>query len=194
MGGTRIAASEPRTGRGGNRPAVAAVLAKCVTSGGERRSVSMKPMSRRTRFSIPILAAVAVAAAILLMQGASAGAAPSGATDGHLVVSQKLAKCCYIEGTRSVVRVRGPEEAVGRSPGPAHAHERLLDVDLPAGDYRLRAYQRPCDGNCGYLDPPTDGCSTGFQIYPAATTHVKVRAVPGKHCRTTVEAAPVPRD
>jgi len=151
----------------------------------------MKPMRRTARFSLPILTLGAIAAA-LLQQGSPATAAPSGSTDGHLLVHQKLAQCCYIEGTQSIVRVRGPEEAVGRSRAPAHRHEKLLDTHVPAGSYRLRAYQRPCDGNCGYLDPPTDGCTTKFDVYPSATIQVKIRAVPGKHCRITVEGEPVP--
>ena len=30
---------------------------------------------------------------------------------------------------------------------------------LSPGRYRVISYQRPCDGNCGLLDPPTDRCA-----------------------------------
>jgi hypothetical protein len=42
--------------------------------------------------------------------------------------------------------------------------DRIVDADgdvqsLPAGDYTLIAYYRPCDANCGFLDPPQEFCS-----------------------------------
>jgi hypothetical protein len=35
---------------------------------------------------------------------------------------------------------------------------------LTPGKYVLEPALRPCDGNCGYLDPPTDSCRESFTI------------------------------
>ena len=41
--------------------------------------------------------------------------------------------------------------------------------DLVPGTYVIDAALRPCDGNCGYLDPPTDACKTSLRIDRDAT-------------------------
>jgi hypothetical protein len=43
--------------------------------------------------------------------------------------------------------------------------DRVVDQNgdvqaLPPGDYKLLAYYRTCDANCGLLDPPKEFCST----------------------------------
>jgi len=43
----------------------------------------------------------------------------------------------------------------------------LLRVELPPGAYQVRSYVRSCDGNCGFLDPPTDGCELAVTLEPA---------------------------
>ncbi len=51
---------------------------------------------------------------------------------------------------------------------------------LGAGSYRLEAALRPCDGNCGYLDPPTGGCQHRLTIDGDREVHVTF--VIGRHC------------
>jgi hypothetical protein len=59
----------------------------------------------------------------------------------------------------------------------------LFDRNLPRGEYRLDSAQRPCDGNCGYLDPPTDECSGRVTVRPDTTTTVTITVRPGSPCR-----------
>jgi hypothetical protein len=52
-----------------------------------------------------------------------------------------------------------------RTPGVAPGGRTLIfDERLPPGAYRLVSYQRPCAGNCDYLDPPTDRCETVLHL------------------------------
>ena len=65
----------------------------------------------------------------------------------------------YIEGSYSYVRVEQDEQKVVRVrlKGRKTLETKVL---LQPGFYRLVSFQRPCDGNCGLLDPPTDQCSS----------------------------------
>jgi hypothetical protein len=57
-----------------------------------------------------------------------------------------------------------------------------VSLQLPAGRYRLESYERPCDGNCGYLDPPMDNCSGSVTAEAGATVNVHVTLKPGQGC------------
>jgi zinc D-Ala-D-Ala dipeptidase len=52
------------------------------------------------------------------------------------------------------------------------------------------SYQRPCDGNCGLLDPPTDRCARPIRILSGGLTEVAVRVRPGRGCRMSRRALP----
>ncbi len=58
-------------------------------------------------------------------------------------------------------------------------------VALPFGSYLLSARQRPCDGNCGTLDPPVDGCTTRLDL--AGDTDVEIVFHVGDACEITAE-------
>lgn len=49
-------------------------------------------------------------------------------------------------------------------------------VSLPPGIYRLEAYYRACDGNCGLLDPPHQLCATDAALQ-ARTAYLFVVAM-----------------
>jgi hypothetical protein len=81
--------------------------------------------------------------------------------------------CCFIEGAMSYATLEGP------SPHKEMALEDGVDRDfdinkpfvigmhrLPVapGHYVLKVWQRPCDGNCGYLDPPVGMASKEFDV------------------------------
>jgi hypothetical protein len=55
--------------------------------------------------------------------------------------------------------------------------------DLLPGTYVVSAALRPCDGNCGYLDPPTDACKTSLHI--DRDTTAAARWVIGHPCHLT---------
>ena len=61
---------------------------------------------------------------------------------------------------------------------------------LAPGRYRVISYQRPCDGNCETLDPPTDRCARRVRILSAGLTEVGIRVRPGRRCRMSRNALP----
>ena len=91
----------------------------------------------------------------------------------------------YIEGSYSYVRVEqdGKKVVQVRLKGRKALEATLR---LEPGSYRLISFQRPCDGNCGYLDPPTDRCSREFEARAERLIEATVRLSPGKGC--TIES------
>jgi zinc D-Ala-D-Ala dipeptidase len=125
----------------------------------------------RSRYGIAVVAA-------LVALPASADAAP-----GTLDLRQSLdrSRGLYVEGSISYVRVRGIRGRLvvaKRSGRPRFQMRRRLSP----GRYRVISYQRPCDGNCGTLDPPTDRCAREIQILSGGLTEVAVRVRPGRRC------------
>ena len=81
--------------------------------------------------------------------------------------------CCFIEGAMSYATLEGPsphkemalEDGVDRDfdmnkPFVIGVHE----LQAVPGHYVLKVWQRPCDGNCGYLDPPVGMASAEFDV------------------------------
>ena len=117
---------------------------------------------------------------------AAADAAP-----GTLDVRQSFdfSRGVYVEGSVSYVRVRGVRGKLvvaKRSRRPRFRMQRRL---VP-GHYMVINYQRPCDGNCGTLDPPADRCARRVRILSGGLTEVNVRVRPGRRCRMSRHALP----
>jgi D-alanyl-D-alanine dipeptidase len=95
----------------------------------------------------------------------------------------------YVEGSISYVRVRtsGGRQVVGRR---VHKPRFRMQRRLAPGRYRVISYQRPCEGNCGVLDPPTDRCARPIRILSGGLTEVAVRVRPGRGCRMSRRALP----
>jgi hypothetical protein len=56
--------------------------------------------------------------------------------------------------------------------GKAHAvtnHATTTTLRAAAGRHLFTSFIRTCDGNCGYLDPPTHRCSARIRL-PARVT------------------------
>lgn len=87
----------------------------------------------------------------------------------------------YIEGSVSYVRLEGPETV------ERQLDDGLAELEVDAGRYVLQSWQRPCDGNCGYLDPPTDRCETTFEAGAGAALHALIVVRPGKGCTIDVQ-------
>jgi hypothetical protein len=95
----------------------------------------------------------------------------------------------YVEGAYSYVRV---EDASGNTIVEKRLGDgRQLDDDtlvsattlrLDPGTYRLVAYQRPCEGNCSMLDPPTDRCAREITVGPDGPPAVTIDARPAEPC------------
>ena len=92
----------------------------------------------------------------------------------------------YFEGSYSYIRVERTngdkllEERLPEMTGhsPTFVSETVLRLD--PGAYRFVSFQRTCDGNCGSLDSPSDGCK---KIVPVGeSTHLTVTVRPGEGC------------
>ena len=131
-------------------------------------------------------AALICSAAVL---GLPAGASAARGTLDYRQVFDR-SRGTYIEGSFSYVRVR---DASGRVVFEREYRGRSrfrLRRPLPEGAYRVRSFQRPCQGNCGVLDPPIDSCSRPLQVLPRGRTLVRVTVRPGRGCSIGVEAQP----
>ena len=124
-------------------------------------------------------------AALVALPGA-AHAAP-----GTLDLRQSFdhSRGSYVEGSFSYVRVRGVRGKLvvaKRSSRPRFRMQRRL----APGGYMVINYQRPCDGNCGTLDPPTDRCARRVRILSGGLTEVALRVRPGRRCTMSRRALP----
>jgi zinc D-Ala-D-Ala dipeptidase len=130
-----------------------------------------------------LVTAVALAAAAV---PAAAEAAP-----GTLDFQQSSARRpLYIEGAVSFVRVRDAAGDTVVRRRVRHRPRFRMVRRLQPGRYKVVSYQRPCDGNCSLLDPPTDRCARRIRILSGGLTAVKVRVRPGRGCRITRHALP----
>jgi hypothetical protein len=130
--------------------------------------------------------ALCVAAAIAAVAAPTAVAQPArGKLDFRRVLSG-----AYIEGSISFLRVRDASGAlvVDESTGPRLRWR--VSRRLPAGRYRLTSFERPCNGNCSLLDPPTDRCSRRVEVIAHGRTGVRATVRPGRGCRLRVRARP----
>lgn len=73
----------------------------------------------------------------------------------------------YIEGALTFFLVSS-QGAIVEEKQVANA---AVSIPLAPGAYELRSYLRPCDGNCGLLDPPTEECRASFTIASAQTLY-----------------------
>lgn len=118
------------------------------------------------------------------------GAADPAAT-GTIAVRQTV-QCCYREGAMSYVFVRQlsndtPTTRVMRLLAPLDP-TLLLSAELEPGRYVISSFQRPCDGNCDFLDAPVDQCNSGtVELRPGETVNLLVSVVPFGGCTFSVE-------
>jgi D-alanyl-D-alanine dipeptidase len=128
---------------------------------------------------------IAVVAAFLALP-AAADTAP-----GTLDLRQSIdhSRGLYAEGSVSYVRVRS---AAGRMVVARRVRKPRFRMrrQLTPGRYRVISYQRPCDGNCTLLDPPTDRCARRIRVFSGGLTEVAVRVRPGRGCVMSRRALP----
>ena len=103
----------------------------------------------------------------------------SGRTGSIVVLSvQELAVDggpAYTEGAVVEARLRDASgHVVGTERGAVALRHDLLRFDrLRPGSYTIEPALRPCDGNCGYLDPRAGECVTPVKV-GAATVRLQV--------------------
>jgi len=135
-------------------------------------------------------ARILAACAPLLLAGPMVGAADPLAT-GMIAVSQTV-QCCYREGAMSYVYVRQltsdqPTTRVSRLLAPLEP-TLLIETELSPGRYVVTSFQRACDGNCGFLDPPIDQCSSEpLELRAGIVVSVLVSVVPFGGCSISTE-------
>jgi hypothetical protein len=93
-----------------------------------------------------------------------------------LRVFQEQRSCCYMEGQVSFLSVNGVEHEfrlarVGLVP--------LAELEVPSGTIEIKSWQRPCSGNCDYLDPPANRCSVSTEVEPGEVARLLVSFEPG---------------
>jgi hypothetical protein len=88
--------------------------------------------------------------------------ATSLSTDGPMYIEGALARLVLRDSDGTVVAT------AMKWPG-----KRVVFDNLDSGTYVLEPALRPCDGNCGYLDPPTDSCKGSFEIDGDLSVRVK---------------------
>jgi len=105
---------------------------------------------------------------------------------GTIEVRQTV-QCCYREGAMSYVYIRqlnSDQPAVRTSRLLAPLEPTLLvGTELSPGRYLITSFQRACDGNCGFLDPPIDQCSVGpLELRAGEVLSLLVSVVPFSGC------------
>jgi len=140
------------------------------------------------------MAGVGLGSSAVLVLGVVAIAASCGGTppehsgsDGaaRLRVTQKVALgSLYTEGSYSYVRV----EQGGDEVSTVKLEDAPAELRLDPGSYRLSSFQRPCDGTCSNLDPPTDQCELPLELAKDQVVTATVRLTPGKGCTIELSA------
>ena len=97
----------------------------------------------------------------------------------HMTIRPGSHGALYIEGELAEVILRdahGSKVAVKTK----QPEGRLTFPDVEPGPYVLEPALRPCDANCGYLDPRIDGCSKKLEV--DGDVDVKVAFTIGSRC------------
>jgi len=108
-----------------------------------------------------------------------------------LVRETRAAQPLYIEGSFGYLRIVRLDGGVVVRKGRAKVADpgdtrTLFRRFLPPGRYRVSAYQRPCDGNCGYLDGPTERCDATIELRNGRARAVTLEVTPGAGCAPRV--------
>jgi hypothetical protein len=138
---------------------------------------------------VRVAAAAALAAAMAGCGGGStAGDGPAdgdGEQTARLILEQRRAADSRlpVEGAFGFFELRrdGPQ-AVTSGSVPTTDEATLFDGRVPAGDYTIVSYQRPCSGNCRQLDMPTDQCEGDVSLDPGEQVTVMVTVHHGEGC------------
>jgi D-alanyl-D-alanine dipeptidase len=131
--------------------------------------------------------ALVCCAASLALPAAASGA--RGTLDYRQVLD--TSRGVYVEGSFSYVAVTDARGRVVLEREYRLTARFRLRHKLPEGRYRVTSFQRPCDGNCSELGPPTDSCTRRFRVLPRGRTLVRATVRPGRACRMAIEAQPM---
>ena len=95
----------------------------------------------------------------------------------------------YTEGARSYVEVEDEQ-------GDSIVEEQLPNTERPSfevrldpGVYRVKSWQRICDGDCSKLSPPRDECSRSFTIFAHEPVRGTIRVTASLGCEIMLRRA-----
>lgn len=112
------------------------------------------------------------------------GPIPTGPARLHIQLLVAKGSPLPIEGAYHYVRVAGDSGSLKRRLSGERTPQSTLR--LSAGAYRLESWQRTCDGNCGYLDQPSDRCDLGFDLKPRQRLEATITVRYGSGCTISV--------
>ena len=141
-----------------------------------------------------------IAIAVMVIAGCGEQQTATTESSSSLRITQHQTECCYTEGQVSflVVRDSAGSEVAFRSFQAINPIFPALQMDLPAGRYEVESYQRPCEGNCGSLDPPADRCQADVDLRAGESVFLTAEFAPGQGCAveqtTAALDSPVPDD
>jgi hypothetical protein len=132
------------------------------------------------------IAALVVSAALLAGCGVANTDSPTGRRATVHVRQEWVGGGLYVEGSYSYARVERDGSTVEqvRLTGEKMPSETIR---IEPGTYRLVSFQRPGDGNCGTLDPPTDQCSRRIDVEVDVELREVVSLSPGEGCTISEE-------
>jgi hypothetical protein len=137
----------------------------------------------------PSVRILAACWATLLASPLAASADP--AATGTIAVRQTV-QCCYREGSVSFVVIRqvGNDNAAVKVSRllPPLAPTLIVGTELSPGRYIVQSFQRPCDGNCNFLNPPVDQCNSGpLELRAGTEVSLLVSVIPFGGCSISTE-------
>lgn len=139
----------------------------------------------RNRWRWWLLAAAAIAAATgIASYHADRGAPPPHGSSRLVIYQSWVGGALYAEGSRSYLAIAaksGGRDRFGYVAGDSN--DPVYSKRLAAGTYTLRSWQRPCDGNCGFLDAPTERCRRTITLDPRTSAAYTIELTPGRGCR-----------
>jgi len=92
-----------------------------------------------------------------------------------------MSRGAYIEGYVASAHIVRPDGSTALE--VVVPYKRWITRDLPSGRYRFEFSVRPCDANCGYLDPVDARCRAPFRIAEGDDIDVHVVVRPGAGCK-----------
>jgi len=145
-----------------------------------------------------ILVSAALAVLVCIAAGCADDKRPAAATSSTTSAPQALdvrvvqtideSAGLYIEGSVPYIAVATPDgEELLRARLEFEEDSIETTIRLDPGEYVLTSWQRPCSGNCGYLDPPTDYCTEDIVLSPQEPAQIEIVLRAGEGCTMTLE-------
>ena len=110
------------------------------------------------------------------------------AVEVRVELQYDVSQGAYVEGSLSYIRVERPdgerlfERQLSELSGKSPTFHSTDYIRLAPGEYQLISFQRPCEGNCGSLDPPTDRCERRIRVTGNPKLTVLIAAQPAESC------------